>query len=102
MQRTLKLVPFPSDLKNTNARIVFLNACYSITDKRSFAGAFGEANEVLLGLNAWVYYEVGSWIGWRWWWSMYNGNTVAESVNAINDNRIEVIPVIPFGSNSRL
>jgi len=72
----------PQDIKNANARIVFLNACNS-AHSGSFQGAFGTENEVLLGWDKPIDYYTSSQFGYEWWKNMIQGLTAFESAKAV-------------------
>jgi hypothetical protein len=77
---------YPHDLRQANARIVFLNSCNSMHD-RSFVGAFGGKNEVLLGWDKSVEYIASAWFVSEWWDNMFKGLTAWEAAEAVSGGK---------------
>jgi len=85
---------YPKDIKNANARIVFLNACNS-ANSGSFQGAFGTSNELLLGWNKSIDYYTSSQFGYEWWNNMIEGLTAFESAKAVQKGIYTDFIVLP-------
>ena len=72
---------YPSDIQ-ANARIVFLNSCKSSLIG-SFANAFGQRNEVVLGWNNSIDYIQSAFVGYQWWKNMMLGSTATGAADSI-------------------
>ncbi|HEY6871981.1 MAG TPA: transglutaminase domain-containing protein [Geobacteraceae bacterium] len=76
---------YPSDI-NTNARIVFLDACHS-GERGSFVNSFGPDNQIFMGwYHAVEYIESGD-FAFDWWRSFVSGKTVLISAGGIADGK---------------
>jgi len=76
---------FPSDI-NTNARIVFLDACHS-GERGSFMNSLGLDNQIFMGWHYAVGYIESGDFAFDWWQSFLSGKTAFISAAGIADGK---------------